>query len=263
VVHSEHGRRFDDRPLRLRVQRWMSRHTRAVMAVSAQLKADLVQHVGIPAAAIGVLYNGVDSTVALPGARLQARNGLGIDAHTIVIGSVGRMVAVKNYPLLLKAVAALGRRDVCLLMVGEGCERVSLKSLAAQLGVTAQVRFLGHRDDVRALLPGFDIFVLPSLSEGLSNTLLEAMAAGVACVASDVGGNPEIIRHGQDGLLFASGDAAALQARLALLCSDPSLRAGLAQAGSERIAATFSMAAMIAGYAALYQGALQHAVPRP
>jgi glycosyltransferase involved in cell wall biosynthesis len=89
------------------------------------------------------------------------------------------------------------------------------------------------------------------------------MAAGVACVASDVGGNPEIIRHGQDGLLFASGDAAALQARLALLCSDPSLRAGLAQAGSERIAATFSMAAMIAGYAALYQGALQHAVPRP
>ena len=118
VVHSEHGRRFDDRPLRLRVQRCMSRHTRAVMAVSAQLKADLVQHVGIPAAAIGVLYNGVDTAAALPGARLLARDSLGIDAHTIVIGSVGRMVAVKNYPLLLQAVAALGRRDVCLLMVG-------------------------------------------------------------------------------------------------------------------------------------------------
>jgi glycosyltransferase involved in cell wall biosynthesis len=96
------------------------------------------------------------------------------------------------------------------------------------------------------------VFVLPSLSEGMSNTLLEAMAAGVAVVASDVGGNGEIIVDKQTGLLFASGDEAALHDRLATLVADPARRAQLADAGKSRAIGRFSMGAMVRGYESLY-----------
>lgn len=256
VVHSEHGRTFDDRPIRFHVQRWFSARTRAICTVSRQLKHDLALHTGITEKRIQVLHNGVDLDRFHPGNRILARQSLGLHDGDIVIGSVGRLVAVKNYGLLLQAVALLGRRDIAVLLVGEGPERQALEQLSRSLGIESAVRFLGHRDDVMALLPAMDIFVLPSTSEGQSNTLLEAMASSVASVASDVGGNPDIVSHGKDGLLFKSGDEEALAACLQMLCNDVRLRESVAAAARKRVMQEFSIDAMIRRYEKLYSQVL-------
>jgi len=261
LVHSEHGRKFDDRPARFAVQRWMSRHTDAIFAVSGQLKTDLVRHIGMPEASVEVLHNGVDLSRFNVAARADApsparealRRDWGVPAGALVVGSVGRLVAVKNYALLLRAIASSGLDDVHLVLAGEGPERAALTALAASLGIASRLHLLGHSNDVDRVLGAFDVFVLPSFSEGMSNTLLEAMAAGVPPVASDVGGNGEIVRDGVDGRLFPSDDEAALRACLAALCRDEAARARLATAARERVLSTFDIRQMIERYEQLYE----------
>ena len=262
LVHSEHGRAFDDRPSRFAVQRWMSRHTDAIFAVSGQLKADLVRHVGLPDAAIEVLHNGVDlsrfdatgraSADAPERSRAALRRSWGVPDGTLVVGSVGRLAAVKNYSLLVRAAASSGL-DVHLVFAGEGPERASLTALADSLGIAARMHLLGHCNDVDRVLGALDVFVLPSFSEGMSNTLLEAMAAGVPPIASAVGGNGEIVRDGVDGRLFASDDEAGLAACLVALCRDDAQRSRLAAAARERVHATFDIRRMIERYEQLYE----------
>ena len=252
IVHSEHGRTFDDRPLRLRAQRVLSGYTDAIFAVSEQLKRDLVAQVGIPADCIDVLYNGVDVSRFAPSQREPLRAALGLGAATLLVGSVGRLAPVKNYPLLLRAVRGLAREDVAVVLVGDGPERGALEAEARALGLGGRVHILGHREDVAALLGAMDVFVLPSVSEGMSNTLLEAMAAGAAVAASNVGGNPEIVRDGVNGLLFESGDEPGLRDKLQLLLGDPALRARLAHAARARVLRDFAIEAMISRYERLY-----------
>ena len=262
LVHSEHGRSFDDRPARFAVQRWMSRHTDAIFAVSGQLKADLVRHVGLPDGAIEVLHNGVDlsrfdaagraSDAAPERSRAALRRAWGVPDGALVVGSVGRLAAVKNYGLLVRAVAASGL-DVHLVLAGEGPERAALTALADSLGIAARVHLLGHCNDVDRVLAAFDVFVLPSFSEGMSNTLLEAMAAGLPTVASAVGGNGEIVRDGVDGRLFASDDEAGLAACLVGLCRDDTQRARFAAAARERVHADFDIRRMVERYEQLYE----------
>jgi sugar transferase (PEP-CTERM/EpsH1 system associated) len=257
IVHSEHGRTFDDRGIRFLAQRVLSRYTAAIGSVSEQLKRDLTSHIGIPAERIDVLHNGVDfDRFSNSTANASLRNQLHFSPDDLVIGSVGRLAPVKNYPLLLRAVASLDHDRVRLLLVGDGPERSRLEELARSLGVETRVRFLGHREDIPDLLGIMDAFVLPSFSEGMSNTLLEAMASGVACIASNVGGNSEIVRHGLDGLLFASGDEAALHSALSRLVDDAGMRSGMAAAGRARVAGEFSMEAMVERYESMYRKAL-------
>ncbi|HEX4510569.1 MAG TPA: glycosyltransferase [Burkholderiaceae bacterium] len=271
LVHSEHGRTFDDRAVRFVVQRWMTRFTDAVFAVSTQLKTDLVRHVGLPEARVEVLYNGVDlgRFGVDDGAVVEAGSAVGTDVHAraawhaelglppgaFVIGSVGRLVAVKNYGLLLRACARAGlaARRVHVVLVGEGPERAALEAQAQGLGIAAHVHLVGHRNDVQRLLPAFDLFVLPSLSEGMSNTLLEALAAGVPAVASDVGGNREIVRDGIEGRLFPSEDEGALADALSRLVDDAALRRTLGEAARQRARSSFDLRAMVGRYEELYE----------
>jgi sugar transferase (PEP-CTERM/EpsH1 system associated) len=260
VVHSEHGRTLPDKPRRMWLQRRLTPLADAVFAVSAQLRDDLVRHVRLPAARIEVLHNGVDLAgfaAGDAGRRARARDRLGVSPDQPVVGSVGRLAAVKNYALLLRAFAALAAPRGVLALVGEGPERAALERLGAELGLGDRLRLLGHRDDVRELLPGLDVFVLPSLSEGMSNTLLEAMACGVAVVASAVGGNAEIVRDGSDGLLFDSGDLEGLIGRLRLLTDAPPRRAELARAARARVEQEFGFDAMIRRYEDLYRRLLR------
>jgi sugar transferase (PEP-CTERM/EpsH1 system associated) len=251
VVHSEHGRTFLDRRIRWHVQRFLTRFTDAVFSVSEQLRADLVSHIGIPATAIQVLYNGVDLARFGQGCDREAwRARWGVAPGRLVVGSVGRLVPVKNYGLLLRAAAAVP--EIVVVLAGDGPQREALQEQAARLGIADRVRLLGHREDVDTLLGAFDLFVLPSLSEGMSNTLLEAMAAGVCPVVSDVGGNREIVRDGIEGCLFPSEDESALRQRLRELVADADLRARLARAARERVMAAFDIDAMVRRYADLY-----------
>jgi len=253
IVHSEHGRTFDDRAIRYRIQRLFSRGTDRIFAVTEQLRRDLVSHVGIPAERIEVLYNGVDFTRFVPADPKLTRARLGIAENVLLVGSVGRLVAVKNYALLVRAVAALGMENVRLCFVGNGAERAALEALSRELGIAEKVIFFGHRDDVNDILGAMDVFVLPSVSEGMSNTLLEAMAAGVAPVASAVGGNPEIVHDGADGLLFPSGDLAELTRCLRRLLADAELRRRFGATARDKVLKDFALDGMIARYEALYR----------
>jgi sugar transferase (PEP-CTERM/EpsH1 system associated) len=250
VVHSEHGRTFPEQPLRARTQRLLLRGVDAAFAVSEQLRADLVREIGIDGSSMEILYNGVDTRAfrprAAPASPAQA-------AGPLRIGSVGRLVPVKNYALLLHAFAQLPPAAAQLVLVGEGPERAKLEQLADELGIHGRVEFAGHRDDVSELLRGMDIFVLPSMSEGMSNTLLEAMASGVPVVASDVGGNREIIESERSGLLFPSGDTAAALAQLTRLIGNSELRHTLGRAAATRVRQTFSIEAMLKRYEDLYR----------
>ncbi|HEY2036583.1 MAG TPA: glycosyltransferase [Steroidobacteraceae bacterium] len=250
VVHSEHGRTFPERRLRAMVQRLFLRGVDGAFAVSEQLRADLVRELGIDGKRMEVLYNGVDTSSFRP---LEAPVAEARAAGPVRIGSVGRLVPIKNYALLLHAFAQLPPSACRLLLVGEGPERAALERLAGELGIRDRVELTGHRDDVAQLLRTLDIFVLPSLSEGMSNTLLEAMATGIAAVASDVGGNREIIESERSGLLFASGDVAAAAAQLRRLIERPELRRALGGAAAARVRGTFSIEAMLQGYEELYR----------
>lgn len=251
VVHSEHGRTFPEQPLRAMIQRLLLRGVDAAFAVSAQLRADLVRELGIDGRHMEVLYNGVDTgsfrPLDAPVSHADASGG------RLRIGSVGRLVPVKNYALLLNAFARLPPSACQLVLVGEGPERAALERAAADLGIRDRVEFAGHRDNVPQLLRTLDIFVLPSLSEGMSNTLLEAMATGVAAVASDVGGNREIIESERSGLLFRSADTEGAAAQLLRLIGSPELRRALGSAGAARVRGTFSIEAMLGRYEELYR----------
>ena len=254
IIHSEHGRVLPDRPRRMLVQRWFMRFTQAAFCVSEQLKHDLTRHLRVPSDRLEVIYNGVDVEALSGTDRAAARDVFGAAPSDLVIGSLGRLVPVKNYGLLLRAVNAMQRVDrVLVVLIGEGPERQALEALARNLSTGLRLRMLGHREGAARLLAGMDMFVLPSVSEGMSNTLLEAMAASVPVVASDVGGNREIVQDGNHGLLFANGDEAGLRTRLERLAADPALRARLARAGYERVLRDFSIRAMISQYEELYQ----------
>lgn len=253
LVHSEHGRTFSDRRIRFLAQRWMSRFADSIVSVSEQLKRDLVTHIGLSPKRIEVLHNGVD--LARFGASIPSaaeRQALGIGPGEIVVGSVGRLAAVKNYGLLLRAAAATPHPGLHVVLVGDGPERPALAELAEQLGIDSRVHLLGHRDDVGRLLGMFDLFVLPSLSEGMSNTLLEAMAHGVTPLVSDVGGNTEIVQHGQTGLVFESGNEAMLAGQIARLCADQTSREQLGAAARVRVSEAFGLDGMIERYQDLY-----------
>jgi len=252
IVHSEHGRSFDDRKLRFVFQRWMSVFTDRIFAVTDQLRSDLVAHVGLRREDVEVLYNGVDLGKFVQEPRNDIRRELGLLDTDFVIGSVGRLVSVKNYSLLLHAMQAIKNDCVRLLLVGDGPERIRLSRQAENLGIAHQVQFLGHRDDVARCLAAMDVFVLPSISEGMSNTLLEAMGAGIPVVASNVGGNPEILRNGREGLLFASNSIEALKSAIDELMSRPEYRNELAVAARRRVQGEFTQSAMISRYEGFY-----------
>ena len=250
VIHSEHGRTFPGRRLRAAAQRILLSQVDAAFAVSNRLRLDLVHELRLPPDRFEVISNGVDITAFRNNSTLT-------DDHRqnrpVCIGSVGRLVPVKNYPLLLEAISRISKeRSIKLILVGDGPERGRLTDMAEKLGIRHLVEFAGHRDDVHSLLRTFDIFVLPSLSEGMSNTLLEAMAAEVAVLASDVGGNIEIIEPECSGLVFRSGDVDHAVSQLSRLVENTSMRLSLARSGRRRVYEDFSVESMLNRYEALY-----------
>lgn len=253
VVHSEHGRTFNDHPRRFWAQRALSSWTDSIFTVSNRLRLDLSRYVGLAEDRVDVLHNGVDLSRFKKSERDKARREFGLDSTTQLIGSVGRLVTVKNYPLLLRVLSDPTFANVHLVLIGDGPQRAELEALASSPALIGRVRMLGHRDDVAELMPAFDIFVLPSISEGMSNTLLEAMACGVPPVASRVGGNSEIIVDGESGLLFESGDESGLHAALEHLLNNAEWRARLGAAARQRVMTIFDLSSMICKYEALYE----------
>ncbi|HZV37246.1 MAG TPA: glycosyltransferase, partial [Pseudoxanthomonas sp.] len=173
-----------------------------------------------------------------------------------IVGTVGRLHPVKDQSRLLQALHALRAQvpQAVLAVVGDGQMRHALQDEADGLGLRDAVRFLGDRDDVPRLLAGMEAFALPSLSEGYSVALLEACAAGLPIVATDVGGNREIVRDGRNGRLVAAADAAAFASALAQVMRDPGLAERMGMAGREWVVAEGSFRTMASRYQRLYAG---------
>jgi len=261
AIHSEHGYELDmlaGLPWRRRLlRRFAYAAADAVFTVSSDLRVYHARQAGVSPARIEVLVNGVDTErfAPRPEAKSASRAGLGLPQSTFVIGAVGRLVPIKGQSLLLEAAGILVQRglDVSVALAGDGPELERLRSVAVSTGLSSRVFFLGASNAIPDFLNALDVFVLPSISEGLSNTLLEAMSSGLPVVASRVGGNVELIENGVSGLLFGVGDVAGLAEQLSHLLANPQLRCALGGSARTRIMACYRLDSMIEGYRSLYR----------
>ncbi len=241
-----------------RLWRWLARLSGKVVFVSRIFEKELLA-AGLAADKTTTIYNGVAHQCGHE--KLQdfdkraSLQELALNEDDYLIGIVARLSPIKNHTLLLRAVARLcetNPREIRLIVVGDGPERATLERLSTELSLDRTIVFCGERQDVAKYYALFDIFVLPSFSEGISMTILEAMAAGVPVVASDVGGNMEIIRHGKNGMLFPSDNLDALVQAISTLIQNKSVAAKLAAEGQRTVRATFSMDTMLTAYRELY-----------
>lgn len=244
-----------EHPLRRRIKAWTARRSWRVVANSDAGARGAAEAMHLAPGSLQVIYNGVDAGEAAAGDTARLREQLGIPADAPVVLFVGRLVEHKDVPTLLRAAARLRERGLCLLLAGDGPLAGTLQAGIDQLGLGAQVRLLGQRDDTAALMRLSDMVVLPSVSEGLSNVIIEAMMQRRPVIASRVGGNVELVRDEATGLLFEAGDDTQLAACMARLLDDPQLRARLGDAAGERAMRHFSADAMVDAYAALYRDA--------
>ena len=240
---------------------WLKRlaiaQSAAVIANSRSGAAVTARRTRTPEAKFEIVANGVDMPAAMTGMERDAlRRELGVPADRRLALFVGRLVYQKNLPCLLRAMAALPREArPWLALAGDGPEREPIAQLASEFGLEGDIRLLGERGDAKRLMQAADLLVLPSHFEGLSNSLLEAMAAGCPVVASAVGGTPELIEEGRTGLLFPADDAAALASAIARL-ADPALCVRLSRAAHEQVARNHSREALAAAVSAIYERCL-------
>jgi glycosyltransferase involved in cell wall biosynthesis len=258
IVFTEHGRLSDAAPSAKRrvANRLLSHAPREVVTVSADLREHLVAE-GFSARTVKVIHNGID-VGPLPGAQMRARvrSELGVADNDVVVGTVARLDPVKDLLTLIRAIALqpCTPARMVLLVVGDGSERAWLEASVREIGAESSVRFLGHREDARELLAGCDVYASSSISEGISLTILEAMAAGLPIVATRVGGTPEIV-DATCGRLVPARNPDALGRALAALANDAALRATLGHAARARVEEHFTLDRMVREYRAAYYAA--------
>jgi sugar transferase (PEP-CTERM/EpsH1 system associated) len=264
-VHSEHGWDVGDlrgeqrKPALLR--RLHSPLVSHYITVSRDLARYLERRVGIAPARITPICNGVDTDRFHPDATSARREVLPAELRNeglFLVGTVGRIQPVKDQALLLRAFAAALiawpdlRSRARVAVVGDGPQLDALRTLAASLGITDLTWLPGAQNDVPRILRSFDLFVLPSLNEGISNTLLEALASGLPVVATKVGGNPELVDDGVTGKLFPVGDVEALKLAIIDYATDRTMRQRQGEAARETAVRRFGLTAMVDQYQSVY-----------
>jgi len=232
-----------------------------VFAISEAVRRSVIESCSVREERVVVVRSGVDFTRVAAPRRADLRRSLSFDDDDFVIGSVGRLEELKGFHLLLNALAALRPRfpKARALLVGDGSYRSALEEQRNALGLAESVVFAGTREEPAAYYAAMDAFVLPSLSEGLGLSLIEAMGAGLPSAGSTAGGIPEVIRDGENGLLFGTGNARELEQRLDLLIRDERLRARLAAAGRQSVEREFSAADYVERLYREYEAVLQPA----
>jgi glycosyltransferase involved in cell wall biosynthesis len=250
------GGRLGETPRRLRIERALSTRVSRVVVPSGELRDYMVRTVGIAARKVRVIENGVDTArFRAPLDVVEVRRELGLAPSARVLGTVGRLSAEKDHRTLLRAFDRVRREepDARLLVVGDGPLRGELSDFARELGLGDAALFLGPRNDAPRLYRVMDVFLLTSRTEGFSNVLLEAAAAGVPLVSTRVQGASRLVEDGVTGFLAAPEDDAALAERALAVLRDASLARRLREAASKRVDETFSLARMAREYEELYR----------
>lgn len=264
TVHGEHGRDVFDLHGRNWKYNLLRRAARPLVsryiAVSRDLETWLRRDIGVSTTKLRQIYNGVDSV------KFHPRSGPRPDfAHpeSIVFGSVGRMAEVKDYPLLVRAFIQMMRQQpdraerARLVIVGEGPAREACLELLRGAGLGHLAWLPGQRDDIAAIMQALDVFVLPSKNEGISNTILEALATGLPVIATAVGGNVELVEDGVNGKLVPAGDLDEMVRALLFYLDSPARIVAQGQVARRQAEQRFSIPVMAAAYAAVYDETLQ------
>jgi glycosyltransferase involved in cell wall biosynthesis len=222
------------------LNRWTVPLATHVVAVSERVAAYARREFRVPADRLTTIPNGVDLVHFRPTARP-------VRSHEVVIGCTARLHRKNDHDSLLKAFAQIAPEwpEARLLLVGRGPEEERLRMLADRLELSARVRFAGEQADVAPSLEEMDLYVQSSIAEGMPNSVLEAMAAGLPVVATAVGGTPEVLADGETGLLVPPGDPAAMAAALTTLLADRAKAAVFGRAGRARVEADFGEATMV------------------
>lgn len=264
-VHGEHGRDIFDvagrntkyNLLRRLVRPFVHRYT----AVSLDLERWLVDAIGVPPGRISQIYNGVDIKKFSPrmgdSAAAPWPPGFATPSQ-FVVGSVGRMAEIKDHPTLVRAAIELLqtqpalREGLRVAIIGDGPTRARCETLVEKAGLQDCFWFAGEREDIPALMQGMNLFVLPSLGEGISNTILEAMATALPVVATRVGGNIELVAEGINGTLVPAADPRAMARAIGAYLMDPALVQRQGLANRKKVESQFSMQSMVHGYMSVY-----------
>lgn len=252
-------------PRHIKAERWLMANTDSVVVSAGSVRDFYIDQVGADPSSIEVIYNAVDwSQLATTRLRDDMRNDLRLAADTPVAGIIARLTEQKAHAVLFQAMASTpGLERLHLVVVGDGHLRAQLEKAAGDLGIADRVRFLGARRDLGNLLSALDMFVMPSLWEGLPLSMVLAMGAGLPVVATRVAGIPEVVDDGQSGLLVPPGDAPALGAALAQLVHRPELRRALGAAAQASVLPRYGVDGYVSSITALYDRLLtaKHLMP--
>lgn len=262
-IHGEHGRDVGDFDGTNKKCQWIRRiyspFVKHYIALSQDLAHYLTHSVGIGAKRVTQIYNGVDTSRFHPSSQRQDIPGSPFNkAGLWLVGTAGRMQTVKNQTNLARAfVQAINaeprlRERLRLVMVGDGPLRNESLAILESAGLAELAWLPGERKDIPDVMRGLDCFVLPSLGEGISNTILEAMASGLPVIATAVGGNPELVDDARTGHLVPVADPGALARAIIALALTPEKARAMGNAGRKRIEAQFSITAMIDSYQQIY-----------
>ncbi len=264
VVSSRHNDdQFRYRPRWRKLHRRLWRWTSGGIAISESIRRFAIEVEGAPAEKITVVQYGIDfawpSDDAIASARQTLRAKLGLDSDALLLGMVCRLVEQKGIPYALEAMRRIRAQfpQAHLVITGDGEKAEELRRLASALGMADRIHWLGWRSDAADLMAAFDLLLAPSLWEGFGLVLLEAMARRVPVIASRVGAIPEVIVHGESGILIEPRDVAALAQAMARLLDDRALRKYMGLLGAARLEERFSIERMVEGTIAVYRRALE------
>lgn len=253
IIYTEHGRQMPGYKSTIFLDRAVSKITDYVVPVSLDLSKYLKKVVKIEPRKIHEINNGIDTDYFSPREKdKKLLKELCIPNNTLIVGNIARLAPVKDHIALIKAFALTEKHcpDMRLLIVGDGSERPNLEKLINELNLSDKIALLGFRRDIKELLAIFD---LSSISEGISITILEAMACGKPIIATDVGGNSEIITEGVSGFLVPAKDIKAMAEKITLLYDNRSMRESMGRRGREYVVRNFSVQEMTRKYEKLYR----------
>jgi glycosyltransferase involved in cell wall biosynthesis len=257
VIASQRYLQFSDRRIHAWGTGFINRLAHRVLANSDAIRSRILTTSGVPADRIVVVKNGLrlpDQMSRVRAVHDELCQQLGLEVNTRFVGMVAKLRVEKGHRFFIDAARRVARSadNVHFVLVGDGPLRHEIETQVNQCGIRRRVHLLGDRMDAARLYAGFDVSVMASLHEGFPNAVMEAMAAGVAVVATAVGGVPELIEDGQTGYLVAPANAEALAQRISFALGDEEGRAAIAARGCEFVMKRFSMAKMVKAVEKLY-----------
>ena len=258
VVHGEHGKNITELvaegSAKRLAKKWLGPRADLILSVCDDIRQEWIAWYGIDGRRIRTIRNGVDAEQFAPAPPDEARRKLGLPADAFVIGTVGRLDPIKNYPAMIGATARLAQEVPSLhaIFIGSGPVEAQLREQTAALSLEGRVHFAGLRRDVHQLLPAFDLFILPSFSEGMSNVVVEAMASGVPPICADLASHREIVTPGHDSVLLHPCDETTLAEAIRGLYCDPERRTSLGANARATIVERFTLERMVRTYEEAY-----------